>query len=280
MKVVYNNKSQSIKVTLVNYSNKDYLKSQKKNNQTGLLVGDFERVISYTDQDIDINFYNQNIDILKEKRGNGYWIWKPYFIKKTLELMNDGELMFYCDSGSHFIGSVKEIVENIQNQDIVPFELQQNESYWTKRDTFVLMNCENDHFSKTKQRLASFILLKKSDFTMKFVEEWLNFSKDPRIVTDISNQCAFPNFAEFIDHRHDQSIFSILTKKYSLQAYRDPSQYGNGFRELYPASKYPQILLSTRQKDLSIFKKIKKKVRKYIPNTLLIFYRRFKKIIH
>lgn len=276
MKVAYNKNPNAAKITLVNYSNKDYLTSQKKNVQTGFLTGDFEKAISYSEKDIDSTFYNRNKDILKEKKGNGYWIWKPYFIKKTLEQLQNGELMFYCDSGSHFIGSVKEIISKLDHQDIVPFELQQNDSFWTKKDTFVLMDCDKPDFFATKQRLASFILLRKSDFAMQFIEEWINYTSDARIVTDMQNQCGFDNFPEFIDHRHDQSVFSLLSKKYNLRAFRDPSQYGNNFKELYLDSTYPQILVSTRQKDLSFIKSIKKKSKKYMPESFLVFYRKVK----
>ena len=34
--------------------------------------------------------------------------------------------------------------------------------------------------------------------------------------SDIDNVMGKPNYKEFIDHRHDQSIFSVLTKKYNL----------------------------------------------------------------
>lgn len=276
MKIVNNIKSQTSKVILVNYSNKYYLKSQRRNTETGLSVGGFYKVISYSDKDIDKDFYIQNIDILKEKKGNGYWLWKPYFIKKTLEQMEDGELLYYCDSGSHFIGPINEIIDLIINQDIVPFELQQKEKLWTKKDAFVLMNCNDSFFYDTKQRLGSFSLWKKTDFTMKFVNEWLFYACDKRILTDIDNTLGLSNYGGFVDHRHDQSIFSLLTKKYNIDAYRDPSQFGNNFKELYPESKYPQILVSTRQKDISLLMKLKKKAKPYLSNSLLNLYRKLK----
>ena len=40
-----------------------------------------------------------------------------------------------------------------------------------------------------------------------------------------------PNYPEFRDHRHDQSILSILQVKHQITTYEDPSQFGNNFRE-------------------------------------------------
>jgi hypothetical protein len=67
-----------------------------------------------------------------------------------------------------------------------------------------------------------------------------------------------PNYKEFKDHRHDQSIFSVLTKKYNLLAYRDPSQWGNKDIKTYKSTSfYPQIIVSTRQRNISLSRKIK-----------------------
>jgi hypothetical protein len=57
-----------------------------------------------------------------------------------------------------------------------------------------------------------------------------------------------PDYSDFVAHRHDQSIFSLLTKRYGLVAYRDPSQYGNDLREEYPASTYGQLIDLTRSR--------------------------------
>ncbi|MWB94514.1 hypothetical protein GON26_09070 [Flavobacterium sp. GA093] len=126
------------------------------------------------------------------------------------------------------------------------------------------MDCDNSKTIDSKQRLAGFSLWRKSDFTIKFLDEWLNFAQDERILMDEVNQLGFPNYEDFIEHRHDQSIFSLLTKKYDLKAYRDPSQFGNKFCELYSMSNYPQILVSTRQRNISLYKLLKKVIKAYL----------------
>ena len=47
------------------------------------------------------------------------------------------------------------------------------------------------------------------------------------ILTDIPNACGLSNLPEFKDHRHDQSILSLLAKKHNVEMFRDPSQWGN-----------------------------------------------------
>ena len=98
------------KIVLVNYANKLFSRAQKKNAESGLNIGGFDQIISYSPTDIDQDFYIKNRKILNQKKGNGYWIWKPYFIKKTLEKLNYGDYLFYCDSGSYFIDSIRNLI--------------------------------------------------------------------------------------------------------------------------------------------------------------------------
>ena len=37
--------------------------------------------------------------IENNKRGYGYWLWKSYIVKKQLELMKEGDILLYADSG-------------------------------------------------------------------------------------------------------------------------------------------------------------------------------------
>lgn len=250
---------------LINYANDVFRESQNLNSTAGKQVGLFDDVISYSPKDIETEFYNKNKKILRQRRGNGYWLWKPYFIKKTLEAMKYGDYLFYCDSGSYFIRPVTPLIDIsvATGQEIIVFDLTYLEKEWTKRDAFILMDCDSLKYSESMQRLASFSLWKKSEFTMDFVNEYLRYAQDERIISDLENQCGYPNYPEFEEHRHDQSIFSLLTKKYDLEAYRDPSQFGNGEIQKYPNSKYEQLIEHTRMRSkkvpffLSVIEKIK-----------------------
>ena len=236
---------------LINYANAAYRKSQRLNSKTAIEVGGFDKVISYGPRDIDSSFYQKNRHILSQWRGNGYWLWKSYFIKKSLELLTNNDFLFYCDSGSYFINSINSLIDSCQyaGQGMIPFELQHVEKYWTKRDTFILMNCDQPEYTKSKQRLASFSLWRKTASTLDFVTDWLTYGQDARIITDLQNQMGHPNYPGYRDHRHDQSIFSLLSKQYQLEAYRDPSQWGNEVVVDYPHSTYPQLINLTRKRQ-------------------------------
>ena len=236
---------------MVNYADEKFKGAQKYNSKTALDVGAFDHVFEYGPELIDPVFASRHRRILSMPRGGGYWLWKPYFVRKCLDLIADGEILVYSDSGAHFRTSAKPLANlPIQfGQDVIPFELELNEGVWTKRDAFVLMECEGRGFEHSRQRLASFIVVRKSAFSIEFLDKYLDYCTDERILTDAENVCGLPNFDGFIEHRHDQSVFSLLTKKYGLKAFRDPSQWGNSRVAEYQNSSYGQIVWHTRSRN-------------------------------
>ncbi len=212
-------------------------------------VGGFDRVICYCRMNIDWRFLVRNRSLLAARAGAGYWLWKPYFTKLALGLLSDGDFLFYCDSGSYFVDRIDPLIEVAAQtgQQVIPFELVHLERCYTKRDAFILMGCDAARFTDTRQRLGGFILLQKSAFAEAFVDEFLDLAQDPRLISDMNNRLGSANYSEFVGHRHDQSIFSLLTKRHGLAAYRDPSQWGNDLRGEYPTSRYGQLIELTRR---------------------------------
>lgn len=226
------------RIIAINYASTRFIKAQSWNTQSALEVGEVDGVINYSPDYIDKAFKEKNKKILGQYRGNGYWIWKPYFIHKTLkEVLNDGDYLIYTDSGTVYLNSTEYLIKIMKkrNLDIFAFSLEGSgkfkEKYYTKRDAFVLMKCDEAKYSETFQYTNSFVIYKKSKFTLDFVEQELKYSQDSRIVTDMVNTLGYPNYDGFIDHRHTQSIFSLLCKKYEIPGFRNPNQFG-GYKYL------------------------------------------------
>ena len=113
------------------------------------------------------------------------------------------------------------------------------EKNWSKRDSFVLMDCDSKKYTDTKQREGGFVLIKKTKKTEEVISQWLEYAQEARIITDEPNTCGKNNYSGFIENRHDQTIFSLLTKKYGYIAYRDPAIPKNN---IYLNSDYDQIV--------------------------------------
>jgi hypothetical protein len=69
---------------------------------------------------------------------------------------------------------------------------------------------------------------------MAFISEWLTYAQNSRVITDDDNVLGFVNYPDFLDHRHDQAILSLLAKKWNLTVYPDPSQWGQSEKRPYP----------------------------------------------
>ena len=176
----------------------------------------FDKNILYKKEDIDDEFYNKNKKILDSKIGAGYWLWKPYFILKTLEKVNENDIVFYLDLGDDLYNDIKDfILEGVRGGDgFFLIEGHHNHLRWTKNDCFILMNCNEPEYFNSTQLEAGCCAFIKNDKTLNFIREWLFFCQDYDIV---SNESKTPNDNSFIEHRWDQSILTNLSIKHKIK---------------------------------------------------------------
>lgn len=252
------------KIIAINFSNEKFEKTRKLCSETLLSKGKVDEVIEYSPSMIDEEFRKRNHLILSVKRGAGLWLWKPYFILETLKKMSDGDYLFYTDAGVIVLKPISLLLPSLEatGQDIMTYELPLLEKEWTKQETinFILGDKEcNDN-----QILATYILIRNTPKSREFISEWLKYMRSP-ICSSPENQTETPNLPNFIEHREDQSVLSLLCRKYRLSPFKDPSQFGErpyeyawnksyaqkwerySYREMnHSNSNYPQILLTIR----------------------------------
>lgn len=171
------------------------------------------------DRIADTDFARRNKEILSAKRGGGYWLWKPYLIRKYVDQLADGEVLFYCDAGrnayyrfSHFpsrlaeraLQSQKGFIPGVAISHLGPI------GKWTKRDCLQIMEADVAAMHAEPMIQATWSVWTKSHSAVEFLDAWLRYSQDPRCITDQPNTVGKSNLPEFVDHRHDQSICSIL----------------------------------------------------------------------
>jgi len=221
-----------MKKYLLTFGSEDYygsmtlLEKSSKNMVDGVFL--------VTEKNIPKDFYEKNHKIFSQKRGFGYWLWKPYCILKILERINDGDLLIYCDSASVIINDLKFLFEKcLDNNGILLFENQNGcvsgkhkNNKWTKADCFNLMNCNEDKYINGDQVDAAFQIYQKNEFNLKFIKEYLDFCENENILTDCPNITG-QNQKDFIDHRHDQSVLSLLAIKYNIKLAKCPSDSRN-----------------------------------------------------
>lgn len=202
-----------------------------------LQFNNFDYYYLLDEKSVSNSYKEKNYKILNCPTGAGYWLWKPYLINKLLSKINYGDIIMYCDARVSQKNSLIPVLNFIKNKHIVPFYVNsgkgEDDRAACKRDALILTNCDNESIWNREyngQYGASYLFIVKTDKSIKIIKEWLNFCEDERIITDNPNVMGQPNYSTFKFHRHDQSILSLLCKKYELDPIYDITQYGNPYR--------------------------------------------------
>lgn len=184
----------------------------------------------------DNEFWKQHGDfIINNKKGFGYWIWKPYLIKKTIEKLNDGDIILYLDAQNEIIFEEKEYllnyIELLKTNKIFSkfYNGYTNEFINSKMDLIYKLNMQNDELLNISQFEANIQLIYVCQETKDFYNTYYDLACDYHNIND--DPSIIQNHETFIEHRYDQSIFSLLMKKnkYSINTFIDKCLYRRDF---------------------------------------------------
>jgi len=197
-------------------------------------TGWFDKIITETPDSIN-EFYqiHQNF-INSNDRGYGYWIWKPYIIYKLLLNINDNDYIFYSDAGSsvlpHKYNRLLEYIDILDSTDrpILTFSSQYLEKNFQKLLTLNYFNLSNNiDFLNSYQVESGIVICKKNNFVINFIKNWLDLCiiNNYKLLIDSNGD---NENEHFIEHRHDQSILSILCKINKISIICCNEAYGSG----------------------------------------------------
>jgi hypothetical protein len=186
-------------------------------------------------------------DKLSRTKGYGYWVWKYFLISELMNLVEENDIIIYADIGCTFnkIGykRFKEYITKTQENGALTFELAHQEFKYTKKDTYVEVfgDLLENYFSP--QRLAGIFFLTNNKYNKSIIEEINKIATldDFHFVSDKKSR--LKNHEEFIEHRHDQSLFSLICKKYDLPTLEDETYFKNFHKD---GTKFP--IWATRNK--------------------------------
>lgn len=236
----------------------------------------FDDIFIYDENKLTDFFKRKFNDILKlNVRGFGYYIWKPEIILQSLEKMEEGGVLLYCDAGCHLNKKGVEKLDNyfrstnnselgigatqfcIESKDTSLQTFCCLEKEYSKGDIFNFFNArEKKNIYETGQFQSGVIFIKKQKNTIDFVKKWASiFEQNFDLVDDSPSKSK--NFEEFKENRHDQSAFSILLKIQKTPPFNIPE--GEVWQKDWSLLKeYP--ILTKRDRGLSAFKKFTKKL--------------------
>lgn len=165
------------------------------------------------------DFWDIHADFfLKNHRGHGYWLWKPYMISSIVKNLNDDDIVLYLDAGCEIqqknTAVIQEELNKLKTECLICTGARQIEKMWNKMDLIEYMNMKNTEHVETEQHQSGLILFRVCPETRRLVKEWYETACNYHFIDDTPSVSA--NFECFREHRHDQSVLSLLIKKYDL----------------------------------------------------------------
>ena len=206
------------KVYLVTFGTKgsthDFYNSAIRLKTQAVNTGWFDDVFAFNISDIGPHNRNMNTT------GAGFGWWKPKIVKMVFDKISDDDIVLYLDAG--FSLNKNEIADTnflryVSNCDSGPgflgFHLNEDtiERQWTKRDVFKFMDCDIPKYTDTPQIASGAFFVKKNKFGIKLIDEFEYLSGIEHLINEYPSY--HKNYDEYINHRHNQSLFSLLIKR-------------------------------------------------------------------
>lgn len=154
------------------------------------------------------------------------WISKVYLFYNFLKTSNDHDCVLWIDSDvvdlqENGIETIFNICNN-SNNGLVGF----HNNFWmersfTKADLFKYFNISHNHIARyTNQAYGGIFIAKVNKFTLNFFKEWLDICTIHSMIDNSKSKNS--ESVDFITHKNDQSILSLLYKKYNIKTFPLP----------------------------------------------------------
>ncbi len=213
-----------MKKYFLTYGDKNFYLSKKHLINLAKRSDLFHQTIALGFNDLDKEFVNTYSSILKVSKGGGFWIWKHRIIKNLLNDIAENDIIIYCDAGASLnlnnnaLKRFNEYIDILQDSEYGNFRMQSEKQfkenqYSTKEIFRYFQISPNSEIGNSTQLQAGHMIFQKNQHTKDIINE---FEKvlifDSELITDKYNDNG--QIEGFVSNRHDQSIFSLLTKKY------------------------------------------------------------------
>lgn len=229
------------KIHFITFGNNRFKRSKKRICQEARKSGWFDTITCYSPENISKEFKEKHNNIINESFGAGYMIWKYDIIPQKLNEINENDILIYLDAGCTInVLAEKRFREytdllNKDDKGIISFQMCTDlvpEYVWTVHEIFKFYNIEkNSEIYKSNQYLSGILIMKKNDHLRLILDkcnEILNHNN--LLITNYYVEDNKRKNIEFKDNRHDQSILSIIRKKYGSIVLKDETYWSKNDR--------------------------------------------------
>lgn len=193
----------------------------------------FQHIFIWNEYNIETQFVQEHYNFIAQHyfRGFGYWIWKPQILLQALDFLQDNDILLYCDIGCTLnpdgIDRLKEYCDIVRAtpSGILAFRLSFSECQYTKMDTLAYLDFTSEQDMTSFQILSGIFLLRKCEASFQVLQKWKEacLAENHRFVDD--SPSTLPNADIFVEHRHDQSLWSILAKQANASTLPDETYF-------------------------------------------------------
>ena len=200
----------------------------------------FNEINIYTGKTLPEPFRTRHLQYMQKTKGFGYWLWKPIIIADVLNRANPSDMVIYMDIGFTINPSAltrfQEYIEIALDSQykMLSFQHMFTECHYTKMDLAKRLGVENTpSVMYTSQLGAGFMFLCPTASNKKLIDDWYRISIESNYkYLDDSCSTNISDHKNFITHRHDQSIISILRKIHGTEiTHYEVQSYANVFEK-------------------------------------------------
>lgn len=220
--------------------------------------GFYDEAIEMGPEDLTLDFKSKFSEILKIKRGYGFWIWKVDVLNQLLSEIKFGDSITYSSAGSSFnplglerLNYYFELLESSKSGNL-RFRLPEFKEYeWTSKQIFEYFKVDrNSTIANSDQFSANTLFMKKNQVSLDIVNGFLDIiSHDPKIIT--LEYDSIDQISSFKENRSDQSILSVLSKLNGVETILDQEQNFSRF----DMSQFQYPFLTVRKRKYNFLSK-------------------------
>lgn len=173
--------------------------------------------------------------VRRHRRGFGLYTWKPHVVRRALEGLSAGDVLLYADAGCSLNAEGTDRLDEYfglaaaHPQGVLAFTLEGRVGEWTKRAALAACGADTPEARRREMVLAGILVLRAGREALDLVREWEARMARRDVVDDSpSPQGEHP---EFLGHRHDQSVFTLLAHERGLQRIPDESWWEGDWDE-------------------------------------------------
>jgi hypothetical protein len=192
--------------------------------------GIFKSVTKLTDKSIPsftpLAWSQHQNFFLNSKKGFGYWLWKPIIIEARLREIPSNEILLYIDAGCELnllgdaarrkfdqysrlvrqYGSLAMQMRELKEKGFFP-----SEQRYSKASLISAVKPSEETMTE-RQLLAGILFFRNDAKNHNFLQKWIELATRDNYSLLADDHGPIES-DEFISHRHDQSIFSLLYKE-------------------------------------------------------------------